>query len=280
LLDPKTIVISQGEFVSNQSNTNRPKHGPPDPRLAVIYDTAIVHQAHRTKGDKGMKVIGASFGRTGTMSLKVALLQLGFGPCLHMVDFFGMPDRAQLFLDAYQGKPVDVEDLFEGYESSVDWPGNVFFKQALEAYPDMKVIHTKRDPESWYKSVSDTIYPAALGLKNSPAFASDLTAQMVDAIVWQGDFQGRFDDKDLTLETYRRHNQDIVDSVPTDRLLIFDVKDGWAPLCGFLGTPVPDGVPFPRANDTESFNQRIADGTIQSGEEARILNQTEEAASV
>ncbi len=224
-----------------------------------------------------MKVIGASFGRTGTMSLKVALLQLGFGPCLHMVDFFGLPDRAQLFLDAYQGKPVDIDDLFAGYESSVDWPGNVFYKQALEAYPDLKVIHTTRDPESWYTSVKNTIYPAAVELKQSPSFAADPTAQMVDAVVWEGDFHGKFDDKALTLEAYRRHNDEIVNSVPADRLLIFDVKEGWDPLCRFLGVSVPDGVPFPRANDTASFNQRIAAGTIQSGEEARELNKTEVA---
>jgi hypothetical protein len=161
-----------------------------------------------------------------------------------MVDFFGLPDRAQLFLDACQGKPVDIKDLFEGYESSVDWPGNLFYQQALEKFPDLKVIHTVRDPESWYTSVKNTIYPAAMVLKNSPDFETDPTAQMVDAIVWQGDFQGRFDDKELTLETYRRHNE---------------------------------GVPFPRANDTESFNQRIAAGTIQSGEEARVLNATKEA---
>jgi len=194
-----------------------------------------------------------------------------------MVDFFGLPDRAQLFLDAYQGKPVDVKDLFEGYESSVDWPGNLFYKQALETYPDLKVIHTVRDPESWYTSVNNTIYPAAVDLKNSPAFQSDPTVQMIDAVVWEGDFQGRFDDKELTLETYRRHSQEIIDSVPADRLLVFDVKQGWGPLSGFLGVPVPEGVPFPRANDTESFNQRIAAGTIQSGEEARTLNETEVA---
>jgi hypothetical protein len=197
-----------------------------------------------------------------------------------MVDFFGMPDRAQLFLDASQGKPVSIEDLFEGYESSVDWPGNVFYKQALEVYPDLKVIHTARDPESWYTSVNNTIYPAAMELKNSPGFQTDPTLQMVDAIVWQGDFQGRFEDKELTLETYRRHDQEIIDSVPAERLLIFEIKQGWAPLCEFLGVPVPADTPFPRANDTESFNQRIAAGTIQSGEEARILNATEEARTV
>jgi Sulfotransferase domain len=52
-----------------------------------------------------LKVIGAGFGRTGTLTLKLALEQLGFGPCYHMVEVFKNPQAIGWWLDAANGKP-------------------------------------------------------------------------------------------------------------------------------------------------------------------------------
>src|SRR5579862_8199623 len=110
-----------------------------------------------------MRVIGAGFGRTGTMSLKVALQRLGFGPCLHMIDLLsGYPEMSDIFREAYDGKSTDWRSVLEGWESCVDWPACSFYKQLIELWPDAPVILNVRDPEKWYKSTYDTIYQAAM----------------------------------------------------------------------------------------------------------------------
>ena len=80
---------------------------------------------------------------------------------------------------------------------------------------------------------------------------------MLDRLVWDGLFRGRFEDKAHAIEVFRRHNEEVRRDVPADRLLVFEVKEGWGPLCSFLGVPVPEGRPFPRLNDAEEFRSRI-----------------------
>jgi hypothetical protein len=105
-----------------------------------------------------MKVIGAGFGRTGTMSLKVALEELGFGPCYHMIELFEHPEHVERWEAAVGGEPVDWEELFSGYQVTVDWPGAAFYKELSERYPEARVILTVRDPERWYESAWNTIF--------------------------------------------------------------------------------------------------------------------------
>lgn len=220
-----------------------------------------------------MKVIGAGFGRTGTMSTKVALQQLGFGPCLHMIDLIAAnQDLAQTFYDAYQGKPVDWTEALQGWESTVDWPGCTFYKQLMDTFPNAPVILNVRDPESWYKSMNDTIYDAAMKLEQMPEMRDRPATKMIKAVVWDGDMKGDFQNKKGSIEIFEQHNKEVKDYVPAGRLLVFDVKQGWEPLCSFLGVDVPD-MPFPHANDTESFKQMMESGAATSGEHARELNQ-------
>ena len=105
-----------------------------------------------------LEVIGAGFGRTGTMSLKVALEELGFGPCYHMREVFEHPEHIELWRAAMRGDPVDWERVLGDYRATVDWPGCTFYGELLERNPDAKVILTVRDPQRWYESVRDTIY--------------------------------------------------------------------------------------------------------------------------
>jgi hypothetical protein len=116
-----------------------------------------------------LEVIGAGFGRTGTMSLKVALEELGFGPCYHMREVFEHPEHIELWGAAIQGKPVDWEQIFGNYRATVDWPGCTFYNELLERNPDAKVILTVRDPQRWYESAYNTIYRIS-GAFYSPIF--------------------------------------------------------------------------------------------------------------
>ena len=110
-----------------------------------------------------MQVIGAGFGRTGTMTLKVALEELGVGPCYHMVEvLWGDTSRLPLWQAAANGEATDWKAVFDGFESTVDWPGCTFYEPLMEVFPDAKVLLTVRDPESWYESAKNSIYAALI----------------------------------------------------------------------------------------------------------------------
>ena len=202
-----------------------------------------------------MDVIGAGFGRTGTLSLKAALEQIGFGPCAHMMPLIEDQAQARKWLDAAHEVPGALDAATDGYRSTVDWPGAYFWRELVERHPAAKVVLTVRDPEAWYDSTCRTIYPAAmkaLDLPEMPPFA-----EMAHAVVWDGTFKARFADRDFAISVFERHNDEVRRVVPAGRLLEFEVKQGWAPLCDFLGVPVPD-TEFPRLNDTATFQARLS----------------------
>ena len=210
-----------------------------------------------------MEVIGAGFGRTGTMSMKVALEELGFGPCYHMSEVFTHPEHIELWRAAAQGKPVDWEQIFGGYRATVDWPACTFYNELMERNPDAKVILTVRDPQRWYDSAYNTIYRITGAASSSLIFylASLVmpgakrmkhARRMIDELIWERDFEGKFEDQEHAIETFERHNEEVKQRVPPERLLVYEVKEGWGPLCEFLGVEAPDR-PFPHLNDTEAF---------------------------
>ncbi len=214
-----------------------------------------------------MRVVGAGFGRTGTLSLKAALERLGFGPCYHMTEVFENPEHADFWRAAWRGEPVDWGGTLGGYKASVDWLACAFYAELMQRNPDAKVVLSVRDPESWYESVRNTIYEISVVIPRSrlsqPAFALmglffDMSARvnMAEEIIWNGTFDGRFEDKPYATRVFERHTEEVKRSVPQDRLLVYEVKEGWGPLCEFLGVEEPD-EPFPRLNDTAEFRRRI-----------------------
>ena len=220
-----------------------------------------------------LRIIGAGFGRTGTLSLRDALVRLGFAPCDHMLENIEHPERFPLWHDAFlrkqAGQPIDWRPLLSGYTAIVDWPGTYFWRELVAAHPDAKVILTVRDPQRWYESSLATIFSVRSRAEESVwsrLFLSLLrlavpqmrgSFQIIDEVIWQGTFGGRFADRDFALQVFSRHNEAVQAAIPPERLLVFDVKQGWEPLCAFLGVPVPDDEPFPHVNDAESFRQRI-----------------------
>ena len=221
-----------------------------------------------SKGD-GLKVIGAGFGRTGTLSMKVAIEELGFGPCYHMTEVFRHLDHFPQWEAATRGEPVDWRKLLEGYQATVDWPACTFYKELMEIYPDAKVLLTVRDPEKWYESVKSTIYQTSRMGRNNPAFSPVFfimkllfpfirhVTQLTNDLVWQGTFHGRFEDKEYAIAVFEQHNEEVKQQVPPEKLLAFNVKEGWQPLCDFLGVEVPADKPFPHLNDRATFAGNI-----------------------
>jgi hypothetical protein len=205
-----------------------------------------------------MDVIGAGFGRTGTLSVKAALETLGFGPCYHMVEVFERPQDIAIWRAAAESKPVDWAALFAGYRAAVDWPACSFYADLMGVYPAAKVLLTVRDPDRWYESMRATIYRTSSDNSGrTPPPEMRPFVDMVDALIWQGTFGGAFADKDRAIARFEQHNRDVKERVPSDRLLVFDVAQGWAPLCRFLDVPIPADQPFPHLNDRTAFQQMV-----------------------
>lgn len=220
--------------------------------------------ATTTKG--GLKIIGAGFGRTGTLSIKTALEELGFAPCYHMVELFQHPDDLVYWEAASRGEPVDWKVFLDGYQATVDWPGCTYYKEMMQAFPDAKVLLTVRDPEKWYESVQATIFngtrrfaasrPSLLRslMMRNPFLAGRLrVVRMINDTIWEKTFGGNFDDKAHAFAVFNQHIEEVKQHVPPEKLLVFSVKEGWEPLCAFLGVPVPVDKPFPHLNDRDSF---------------------------
>ncbi len=204
-----------------------------------------------------LSIIGAGFGRTGTLSLRTALEQLGLGPCYHMSEVFERPEDIEVWNRVAAGDPVDWEALFVGYRSAVDWPVCAYYRQLAEHYPQAKVILTVRDPERWYRSAIETIFPVMTGSPIGNDAVGHAQAAMARKIILEQTFGERVNDREHVLAVYERHIEEVKRTIPPERLLVYQVAEGWEPLCRFLDRPVP-AEPFPQVNTTEEFQQMIA----------------------
>ncbi len=205
-----------------------------------------------------MQVIGAGLGRTGTYSLKAALNQLGLGPCHHMEAVRqDMPGQVPLWDAAVAGHP-DWAAIFQGYGSAVDWPTASFFRELAGAYPQAKFVLSVRSPESWAESFGDTIYKVLGGRDNAPP-AMHAWLEMVVQVLEKAGIPGGLDREGL-IKAFNAHNEAVKAAIPAERLLVFEAKQGWAPLCAFVGKPVPEGD-FPRTNDREEFFKLVSGQT-------------------
>jgi hypothetical protein len=193
-----------------------------------------------------MKIIGAGFGRTGTVSLQQAFEHLGY-PCYHMQEVMRAYDRGHVeqWDAALGGNNVDWQQLFSGYEATVDFPACVFYRELMAAFPDALVVLSIRDPQRWWAS-----YSKLIGLVSKtrlfnfvPMFRKfgAMNTHLIDYV-----FDGSLD-KDDCITRYIQHIEEVKATVPKERLLVYSVTEGWEPLCEFLGHPVPQ-IPFPHAN--------------------------------
>lgn len=181
-----------------------------------------------------LDVVGAGFGRTGTLSIKHALERLGFDKCYHMLEVGGHPGHRALWSAARRGEPVDGDALFEGYRAAVDWPSCDFWRELADHYPQSKVLLSTRDSERWYESIRNTIY-----LNTQRSLASDDPEQRergewVTAQIWEANFGGRVEDKDHAIAVYNAHLAEVQAAIAPERLLVYEAAQGWEPLCAFL----------------------------------------------
>jgi hypothetical protein len=195
-----------------------------------------------------LAVIGSGLGRTGTMSLKLALEQLGLGPCHHMTEVFQHPESIPLWVAAGAGHP-DWNAIFDGYGAMVDYPGCKFWRALMDFYPDAKIIHTIRDPEAWFQSTQSTIFaPHSMALSSDSPFAAFFG--MITA-----DYGDKLHDRDFMIAYFERHTETVLEAVPKDRLLVYEASHGWEPLCRFLELAEPTGA-FPHVNSRAEFQAR------------------------
>ncbi len=198
-----------------------------------------------------LKVIGAGLGRTGTASLKVALERLLGGRCYHMSEAFGNPANPPLWLEASRGA-ADWDRIFEGYVAAVDYPACAFWRELVDHYPDAKVILSLRDPDKWFESTRETI----LGDQIRALTALTPDEDFFQACVYR-DYLGHFGDRAFMTDYFRRHVEAVKQAIPADRLLVYEVSEGWGPLCDFLGVPGPDDA-YPHVNVRADFEAMIA----------------------
>jgi hypothetical protein len=201
-----------------------------------------------------MHVIGAGVGRTGTYSLKLAINRLGLGPCHHMEAVLQDMARQVALWDQAAEDRADWPAIYRGYESAVDWPTACFFRELLQAYPDAKFVLTIRDPEKWADSFAATIQKLARERAGAPA-DKQAWLEMANRVITRTGFPEDMDQEQLA-RAYVAHNEAVKATIPSRQLLVFQVKDGWAPLCDFLGVAVPD-EDFPRTNDRAEFWDRV-----------------------
>jgi hypothetical protein len=199
-----------------------------------------------------LRIIGVGLGRTGTMSLKLALEQLGFGPCYHMMEVAAHPKHASLWMDANRGDSIDWQRIFAGYSAAVDWPTCAFWRELLPVYPDARVILTVRDAASWYTSFRETILARVESLPPLASPSMRALYELGNAIILRRTFRDSAADMSRATAIFEEHNAEVVAAVETRRLLVYDVADGWEPLCLFLAVPIPESE-FPKVNPRTEF---------------------------
>ncbi|MGB5316841.1 MAG: sulfotransferase family protein [Robiginitalea sp.] len=204
-----------------------------------------------------ISIIGAGVGRTGTYSLRLAINQLGYGPCHHMEEVLkNMDVQVPLWSETLKGN-TNWSAIYKGFKSAVDWPTAGFFRELLKEYPTAKFILTERNPENWADSFGSTIYKLIEGRDKAPDKMRDWLKMANEVIIKTGFPQGL--DREGLIDGFNAHNKAVREVIPAEQLLVFQVKDGWEPLCKFLNVAVPND-PFPRTNNREEFWELVNAG--------------------
>ena len=213
-----------------------------------------------------MEVLSLGFSRTGTLSMQKALSILGYPDPYHFSSFYDNVKDCDLWVEALQakfngkGKPYGEKefDALLGHVGAVtDLPCIAFAKELIELYPEAKVVLVERNVDAWYKSWSTFMRE---GFNPFLFFLARLDSGFLGKIVavgYLGCDQRCGGATNLgealarSKEEYAKHYAFVRSITPRERLLEFDLKDGWGPLCKFLGKPIPD-EPFPHLNESKS----------------------------
>jgi Sulfotransferase domain len=204
-----------------------------------------------------LHVIGAGFGRTGTNSLKIALEMIGFGPCHHMLEVRDRPEQVAFWAAAARRERNDWDVVFQGFKAAVDWPSAYFWREICAYYPAAKVILTVRPVDEWIQSIHATIHQSIRDPSQRPVGLGREQGEMAHDIIERLTFNGRLGDAAYAKTVYEAHIAEVQATIAKERLMVYDVSEGWEPLCAFLDVPVPASA-FPRTNSTAEFQARVA----------------------
>lgn len=198
-----------------------------------------------------MKIICAGLGKTGTKSISKALRHLGFTVFDFEEQVFDFLDH---WVDVFQnGAEPDVKRLYQDVDAVVDAPGNIFWEEILEAFPDSQVILSERDEDSWLKSLTnqlEVLYSVPKYQRFYRTILSPTSRKMAFVINSSlNSALGTSNQKSTCVirKRYRAHNHRVKSLVPPEKLLVYNVNEGWKPLCDFLGCEVPTAA-FPHEN--------------------------------
>jgi sulfotransferase family protein len=220
-----------------------------------------------------MRVIGAGLPRTATTTQMFALEQLGVGPCYHMRDLLAdLETGLPLWEGAAAGRPR-WDRIFGNACSTVDWPSARYYRELMEHYPDAKILLSVRDAEDWVRSMRQTVWGVFHGesvlhhLSDARARLDPLWRRytaLMRHMTWEeqtGVLAGETTSDAGLAAVMERWNQSVRDAVPAERLLVWNPREGWDPLCDFLEVDVP-AEPLPCLNDTMSFREGIIGGAL------------------
>ncbi len=200
-----------------------------------------------------MKIIGVGMGRTGTTSIQRALTNFGY----HAYNTEAMIKHKHFaaWINLFKGETdePDWSTLFAGYDATLSWPACFFYKELMTVYPEAKFILTTRDPESWVDSFLHS-WQVLVGLRTFHFIprVRAMTEFMNDGL--QKHVFGGEPNRERMIAVFERHNRAVQEEIPAKRLLIYEVQQGWEPLCTFLNQPMPD-IPFPYENTRGNFKQ-------------------------
>jgi len=195
-----------------------------------------------------MKIICAGYAKTGTKSIAKALRYLGFTVFDWEEQMFDFRDH---WFDVFQnGAKPDVKRVYQNADVCIDMPGNFFYEEILEAFPDCKVILSVREEDSWIESLVRHLN-FYFAMRSSIVSMLSPTARKMQYVLhsFLNATIGSCNPKSTFVirKRYRIHNHRVKSIVPADKLLVYNVKEGWKPLCDFLEFEVPT-VAFPHEN--------------------------------
>jgi hypothetical protein len=217
----------------------------------------------------GLKVIGAGMSRTGTNTLKKALEILLQAEVYHADVWLGKLDHIDRWKDYFaariENKKIDFNwnEMYGSYEAATDQPTALLWKELMEEYPNAKVILTIRDEESWFQSYCNSCNKSKILAKSDQTFYNRMgEATMRFHAFWMNSIEPSYFEpfmgdndmchyKDMFMTRYKKHNEEVIQGVPKEKLLVMNIADGqnnsWEELCTFLNLPIPS-VPFPHTN--------------------------------
>ncbi|CAF2709820.1 unnamed protein product [Rotaria sp. Silwood2] len=225
----------------------------------ILLGRRRVHQ-RKTSADNAdsVRVVGAGLPRTGTSSLKSALEILGFGPCHHMSELCNKPEQSVAFARALDGYETNFFELMKGYGSTVDFPTAIFYKEIHKVYPEAKIILTVRDSgEKWYESFVNTIEPVCNDITYYIAVYPIRILRLQCIVARKFIQKWKIEYGKIGPHLHDTYNACVIKENKQNELLVFDVKEGWPPLCKFLNVPIPTDIPFPQLNDAEYIKRGI-----------------------